>query len=70
MSPVPEPRALAINALSQDWQGRSMYVSAIPPAQQSHSEAQDHSGGRSDTHSLLVAVTTMVSTLTTPVCGP
>ena len=29
MSPVPEPRALAIDALSQDWQGRSMYM--LPP---------------------------------------
>ena len=29
MSPVPEPRALAIDALSQDWQGRSMYM--FPP---------------------------------------
>ena len=29
MSPVPEPRALAIDAPSQDWQGRSMYM--FPP---------------------------------------
>ena len=29
MSPVPEPRALAIDALSQDWQARSMYM--FPP---------------------------------------
>ena len=29
MSPVPEPRALAIDALSQVWQGRSMYM--FPP---------------------------------------
>ena len=27
--PVPEPRALTIDALSQDWQGRSMYM--FPP---------------------------------------
>ena len=26
MSPVPEPRALAVDSLSQDWQGRSMYM--------------------------------------------
>ena len=26
MSPIPEPRALAVDALSQDWQGRSMYI--------------------------------------------
>ena len=29
MSPVPEPGALAVDALSQDWQGRSMYM--FPP---------------------------------------
>ena len=29
MSPVPEPRAQAVDALSQDWQGRSMYM--FPP---------------------------------------
>ena len=39
MSPIPEPRALAVDALSQDWQGRSMYMFPQFPAQQSHSEA-------------------------------
>ena len=29
MSPIPEPRALAVDALSQNWQGRSMYM--FPP---------------------------------------
>ena len=29
MSPIPELRALAVDALSQDWQGRSMYM--FPP---------------------------------------
>ena len=29
MSPIPESRALAVDALSQDWQGRSMYM--FPP---------------------------------------
>ena len=29
MSPIPETRALAVGALSQDWQGRSMYM--FPP---------------------------------------
>ena len=29
VSPIPEPRALAIDALSQDWQGRSMFM--FPP---------------------------------------
>ena len=72
MALVPEPRALAIDALSQDWQGRSMYM--FPPflllsAQQSHSEAQDHPDGRGDTHRRLVAVTTVVSTTATIECG-
>ena len=29
MSPIPEPLALAVDALFQDWQGRSMYM--FPP---------------------------------------
>ena len=29
MSPIPEPRALAVDALCQDWQGRSVYM--FPP---------------------------------------
>ena len=29
MPPIPEPRALVVDALSQDWQGRSMYM--FPP---------------------------------------
>ena len=47
---VLEPRALAIDALSQDWQGRSMYM--FPPflLLNSHSEAQDHPDRRGDTH--------------------
>ena len=69
MSPVPEPRALGIDALSQDWQGRSMYMFQLfPLLNNSHLEAQDHSDGRGD--SPLVAVTTMDSTSTTSVCGP
>ena len=47
-----------------------VHVSTVSPAQQSHSEAQDDPGGRGDTHSPLVAVTTVVSTLATTVCGP
>ena len=47
-----------------------VHVFTVSPAQQSHSEAQDDPGGRGDTHSPLVAVTTMVSTPTTTVCGP
>ena len=33
----------------------NVHVSSISPAQQSHSEAQVHTGGRSDSHSPLVA---------------
>ena len=44
-----------------------VHVSTVPPAQQSHSEAQDNSGGRGDTRSCLVAISTMVSTFTTSV---
>ena len=47
-----------------------VHVFTVSPAQQSHSEAQDHSGGRGDTHSPVVAITTVVSTFTTSVCGP
>ena len=68
MSLVPEPRALAVDALSQDWQGRSMYM--FPPFPLLNKAAQDHPGGRGDTNRPLVAVTTVVSTLTTSVCGP
>ena len=47
----------------------NVHVSTISPAQQSHSEAQDHPDGRGDTHRPLVAVTTMVSTPATIECG-
>ena len=47
-----------------------VHVSTVPPAQQSHSETQNHPRRRSDTNNRLVAVTTMVSTSTTSVCGP
>ena len=53
MSPIPEPRALAVDALSQDWQGRScnVQVSSTPSAQQTHSEAPVHPGGRGNSRS-------------------
>ena len=39
MSPIPDPRVIAVDALSQVWQGRSMYMfPPILPAQQSFSE--------------------------------
>ena len=51
MALVPEPRALAIDALSQDWQGKvNVHVSTVSPAQKSHSEAQDHPDRQGDTH--------------------
>ena len=48
----------------------NVHVSTVSPAQKIHSEAQDHSSGRGDTHSPLVAITTVVSTFVTSVCGP
>ena len=47
----------------------NVQVSTISPAQQSHSEAQDHPDERGDTHRPLVAVTTVVSTPATIECG-
>ena len=63
-------KTLAVNALSQDWQGRSMYMfSSISPAQQSHSEAQAHPDSRGDPRSPLVAESVVASTPTTSLCG-
>ena len=45
-------------------------VSTVSTAQQSYSEAQDDPGGRGDTHSRLLAISTVVFTLTMSVCGP
>ena len=68
MALVPEPRALAIDALSRTGLAGevNVHVSTVSPAQQSHSEAQEHP---SDTHRPLVAVTTVVSTPATIECG-
>ena len=38
MSPGPEPRTLVIDALSQDWQGWSMYM--LPPSKSFRSSRQ------------------------------
>ena len=46
-----------------------VHVCTVPPAQQSHSEAQDHPEGRGDTYRPLVTVTTVVSTPATTECG-
>ena len=58
MSPVPEPRTLATDAVTRLAEEADVQFFTINLAQQRHSEAQDHSGGRDDTHSPLVAVTT------------
>ena len=47
----------------------NVHVSTVPPAQQSHSEAQEHPDGLGDTHRPLVAVRTVVSTPATIECG-
>ena len=70
MSSILDPRALAIDTLSQTGRGGRCTCFHGSPAQQSHSETEDHPGGRSDTNSPLVAVTTVVSTSTTSLCGP
>ena len=67
MSPIPEPLELAVDDLSQDWQGTCFRRSS---SQQSHSETMCHSGGRSDPNSPLVAITTLVFTPASTLCGP
>ena len=47
----------------------NVHVSTVSPAQQSHSEAQDHPDGQVDIHRPLVAVTTVVSSPATIECG-
>ena len=47
----------------------NVHISSIPSAQQSHSEAPVHPGGRSNSHSPLVAETVVVSTPTSSLCG-
>ena len=44
-------------------------VSPIPPAQQSHAETSVHSGGGGNSRSPLVAVSVVVFTSTTSLCG-
>ena len=70
MSPIQEPRALAVDALVSGLAREvNVYVSSIQSAQQSHSEAPVHPGGRSNSHSPLVAETVVVSTPTSSLCG-
>ena len=47
----------------------NVHVSPIPPAQQSHAETSVHSGGRGNSRSPLVAVSVVVSTSATSLCG-
>ena len=47
----------------------NVHVSSIPSAQQSHSEAPGHPGGRGNSHSPLVAETVVVSTPISSLCG-
>ena len=47
----------------------NVHVSPIPPAQQSHAEASVHSGGGGNSRSPLVAVSVVVPTSTTSLCG-
>ena len=77
MSPIPERRALAVDALSQDWwmlclrTGRGGQCTCFPhsPCSASHAETAVHSGGGGDSCSPLVAVSVVVSTSTTSLCG-
>ena len=46
-----------------------VHVSSFSPAQQGHAEITVHSSGRGDPRSPLVAVSTVVPTLTTSLCG-
>ena len=49
----------------------TMYpVSIVSPTQQSHSTTKDHPRGQGNSNSPLVAISTVVSTSTTSVCGP
>ena len=47
----------------------NVHVSPIPPAKQGHAETTVHSGGGGDPCSPLVAVSVVVSTFTTSLCG-
>ena len=47
----------------------NVHVSSIPSAQQSHSEAPVHPGGRGSSHSPLVTELVVVSTPTSSLCG-
>ena len=47
----------------------NVHVSAVSSAQQGHSEVTCHPGSRSDIDSSLVAVTALVSTPTSTLCG-
>ena len=69
MSQIPEPQALVIDALSQDWQGRSMYM--FPPFPLLNKVIQKttcHQGWQDSSNNPLVAMKTVVPTSTSAVC--
>ena len=71
MSPILKPRALAVDALSQDWQGRSMYM--FPPFPLLSKVIQKLWSTQEAEVILiapLVAKTVIVSKPTSSLCGP
>ena len=58
MSPIPEPQALAVNALSQSGMAGEVdvHVSSVSPFQQGYSESTADTGARSDSDSPLVRI--------------
>ena len=66
MSPILEPRALAVDALSQDCQGRSMYM--FPPFPLLSKVIQKLRSMQA-AEVILVANTVVVSTPTSSLCG-
>ena len=67
MSPIPDPRALAVDALSQDWQGRSMYM--FPPFPLLSKVIQKLRATQKAEVILIAPWSAVVSTFTSSVCG-
>ena len=68
MSPIPEPQALTIDALSQDCQGWSMYMFPSFPLFRNYLPC--HPRRPDNSNCAQVAITTVVPTPTLTVCGP
>ena len=62
MSPIPEPQALAVDALPQPWQGRSMYMFPPFPLHNEVIQKLSNSGRRDHSYNSLVAISTVVPT--------